>query len=98
MTALEILSQGLVGKTIKLWRYTNNIGVNKYRINKEKYAPIDNVLYLKITEVINCNSFEGECIVLVKGDYAYSIDGLFSSVRGGEKEIDFEINNKLTFV
>ena len=98
MTALGILSQGLVGKTIKLWRYTNNAGVNKYRINKQMYSPIDNVLYLKITKVINCTSFEGECIILVKGNYAYSTDDLENNVHNGEMEIDFEIHNKLTIV
>ena len=97
MTALEILSQGLVGKTIKLWRYTSE-NINKYRINKQMYSPIDNVLYLKIIKVVSCNSFEGECLVLVKGNYAYSTDDLDRGVHNGEKEIDFEINNKLTFV
>ena len=94
MTALEILSQGLVGKTIKLWRYTNDVR-NKYYVQKPNdNSPIDNVQYLKINNVFIENSCYGGLVITVKGDYGYSSDFLDL----GKKEITFYHDSKLTFV
>ena len=95
MTALEILSQGLVGKTIKLWKYTDNTGVNQYFVEKQDdVTPIDNVQYLKITEVVELFGHEGNAVITLKGIYGYSPDDL----SNGDKIIEFDNSNKLTFV
>lgn len=93
MTALEILEQGLVGKTIKLWRYTNNTGVNQYFVEKPNNAPIDNVQYLKITEVVELFGHEGNAVIILKGNYGYFLDKLCH-----QKTVEFDSHNELTFV
>ena len=94
MTALEILEQGLVGKTIKLWRYTNKHGLNQYFVEKQDdVTPIDNVQYLKITEVVELFGHEGHAVIILKGNYGYFLDKLCH-----QKTIEFDSHNKLTFV